>query len=98
MKQKIKAPTLESVPVFVDKKNIPQGSSFTPLPTSAEINSQWREKAKKAKEEDGSNSGVESFMAVIERIRATQKSFCPSEVVKMCRNFEMEIKEIHRLW
>lgn len=97
MKHKIKPP-IGSLP-FVDKSKIPHGSSFTPLPTSAEIHSQWLAKAKKAKLDDGSNSGVEMFMQIINRVRATQKSFVFSEIMRMCRNSEsLEVNEIRRLW
>jgi hypothetical protein len=98
MKRQTKPPTLDSIPAFINKKDIPEGTSYTPLPTCAEIHSQWLAKAKKSKQDNGSNSHLNDFLTVINRIRATQKSFCPSEVVKMCRNFEMEIQEIHRLW
>ena len=95
---KIKPPVVESLIPFVNKKAIPQGSSFTALPTSAEIHSRWCAKAKTTKLDDGSNSHVDRFMQVIDRIRATQKSFYLSDVIKMCRNFELELSEINFLW
>jgi hypothetical protein len=100
MKQIKARRVVASIPAaIVDKKNIPHGTCFTPLPTSAEIHSQWFAKAKKNKVDNGSNSGVEMFMQVINRVRATQKSFLFSEVLRMCRNSEsLEVNEIRRLW
>ena len=98
--RRTRKPNSASIPSpVITKASIAPGTCFTPLPTHAEIHSQWLAEAKKNKIDNGSNLGVEMFMRIIDRIRVTQKSFLFSEVLRMCRNSEsLDVKEIRRLW
>src|SRR5438552_943393 len=91
MKQKTSKSPVGSFPVT--KASIAPGTCFVPLPSHAEINSQWCAKAKKNKLDNGANSHVERFAQVMERIHATKKSFTFSELCYVCRGAEMEIAE-----
>jgi hypothetical protein len=91
-----KSSVVGSLPV--SKSSIAPGTCFVPLPTHAEINSQWCAKAKKTKQDNGANFHVERFAQIMERMHATKKSFNFSELCYICRGAEMEIAEIRRLW
>jgi hypothetical protein len=100
MKTTSTKPVVGGIPVSkpISKASIAPGSCFVPLPSHAEINSQWCAKAKTTKLDDGANSHVERFAQIMERIHATKKSFTFSELCYVCRGAELELSEIRRLW
>jgi len=82
------------------KKQTSQTACFVPLPSQTDAEAQFRKAIEKPN--DGANSPqVDKFLQVMERVKATMRSFTMNDIAYVARTFELpypETKELFQRW